>query len=111
MLRILLAATMLLCLAASASAESGLASYYGSESGSRTANGERFNPNGLTAAHRTRPFGSHVTVTNRRNGRSVRVRINDRGPARWTGRVIDLSVGAAKVLGMLQAGIVPVTIE
>lgn len=91
--------------------ETGRASWYGSESGNRTASGEHFNPDGLTAAHRTRPIGSFVTVTNQRNGKSVRVRINDRGPARWTGRVIDLSAGAARVLGMINSGVVPVTID
>ena len=70
----------------------GMASYY--KSGKRTANGERFNPNGLTAAHRSLPFGTRVQVTNMKTGRSVVVRINDRGP--FVGRrVIDLSYGAA----------------
>jgi rare lipoprotein A len=91
--------------------ETGKASFYGSESGSHTASGERFRPEGLTAAHRTRRMGSFVTVTNLRNGKSVRVRINDRGPAKWTHRVIDLSLGAARVLGMVSAGVVPVSIE
>ena len=98
-------------IASHAKAETGRASFYGSESGSRTASGERFNEEAMTAAHRTRPFGSHVRVTNLRNGRSVMVRINDRGPAKWTGRVIDLSRGAARAIGMLQAGVVPVEIE
>ena len=80
-----------------ATAQSGAASWYGS--GHRTANGERFNPNGLTAAHRSLPFGTRVRVENRRTGRSVVVRINDRGPfAR--GRIIDLSRGSARALGM-----------
>lgn len=91
--------------------ETGKASFYGSESGSHTASGERFRPEGLTAAHRTRRMGSFVTVTNLRNGKSVKVRINDRGPAKWTHRVIDLSIGAARVLGMVGAGVVPVSIE
>lgn len=91
--------------------ETGKASFYGSESGSHTASGERFRPEGLTAAHRSRHFGSVVTVTNLRNGRSVKVRINDRGPAKWTHRVIDVSIGAARVLGMVGAGVVPVSIE
>lgn len=91
--------------------ETGKASFYGFESGTHTASGERFNPHGLTAAHRTRKLGSVVTVTNLRNGKSVVVRINDRGPAKWTGRVIDLSLGAAEVLGMIQAGVVPVSVE
>jgi rare lipoprotein A len=91
--------------------ETGKASFYGSESGSHTASGERFRPEGLTAAHRTRRMGSVVTVTNLRNGKSVQVRINDRGPAKWTHRVIDLSLGAARVLGMIRSGVVPVSIE
>lgn len=86
----------------------GNASYYGARfAGRRTANGEIFNPRKLTAAHRTLPFGSKVRVTNRRNGRSVVVRINDRGPfAR--GRVIDLSKAAAQRIGLVRAGHGPV---
>jgi rare lipoprotein A len=91
----------------------GIASFYGHGdgfAGRPTATGERFNPNGMTAAHRSLPFGTRVRVTNTRNGRSVVVRINDRGPfAR--GRVIDLSTGAARVLGMIGSGIAPVRIE
>src|SRR5215475_5445524 len=64
-----------------------------------TANGEHMNPNAMTAAHKSLPMGSRVTVFNKRNGRSVSVRINDRGPY-VTGRVIDLSPGAARVLGV-----------
>jgi rare lipoprotein A len=64
-----------------------------------TANGEHMNPNAMTAAHKSLPMGSRVTVTNKHNGRSVTVRINDRGPY-VTGRVIDLSPGAARVLGV-----------
>jgi rare lipoprotein A len=67
--------------------------------GRRTASGERFNTHALTAAHRTRHFGSHVTVTNKANGRSVTVRINDRGPF-VRGRCIDLSRAAANAIGM-----------
>lgn len=84
----------------------GLASYY--KSGKKTANGERFNPNGLTAAHRTLPFGTRVRVTNLRNGKSVVVRINDRGPF-IRGRVIDLSLGAANFVGMTKSGVAKVT--
>jgi rare lipoprotein A len=82
----------------------GMASYYGSElAGHRTASGERFDPRGLTAAHRTLPFGSKVRVTNPANGRSVVVRINDRGPfAR--GRLIDLSRSAAERIGLVARG-------
>ena len=78
-------------------AQSGAASWYGS--GQRTANGERFNPNGLTAAHRSLPFGTRVRVENRRTGRSVVVRINDRGPF-VRGRIIDLAKGPARAIGL-----------
>lgn len=84
---------------------SGKASFYWQ--GHKTANGERFHPGGLTAAHRTLPFGTRVRVTNLRNGRSVLVRINDRGPF-IKGRNIDLSRGAATVIGMLNQGVAPV---
>ena len=87
--------------AASTSNGSGRASYY--SSGSRTANGEHFNPNGYTAAHRTLPFGTKLRVTNVANGRSVVVRVNDRGPF-IKGRVLDLSKGAARAIGMIGAG-------
>jgi rare lipoprotein A len=86
----------------------GNASWYGEAQ--RTASGERFNPNAMTAAHRTLPFGTLVRVTNTRNGRSVTVRINDRGPY-GHGRVIDLSRAAAKQLDMINAGTAPVTLE
>lgn len=82
----------------------GMASYYGkSFAGRRTASGEAFDPQDLTAAHRTLPFGSRVRVTNPRNGRSVVVRINDRGPF-TRGRTIDLSQRAAEQVGIVQAG-------
>jgi rare lipoprotein A len=89
----------------------GYASWYGSENGSRTASGERFNQHKLTAAHRHFPFGTIVRVTNEQNGKSVDVRINDRGP--WAGhaRIIDVSSAAADELDMKSAGIVPVTLE
>lgn len=80
-------------------AEQGLASFYGAESGPRTASGEQFDPEAMTAAHRTLPFGTRVRVTNIRTGRSVLVRINDRGPF-IKSRVIDLSQGAARVIGI-----------
>src|SRR3546814_18170526 len=84
--------------------DGGMASYYGNElAGNRTANGERFDPGQLTAAHRTLPFGSMVRVTNMSNGDSVIVRINDRGPfAR--GRVIDVRSAAARESGMTRRG-------
>ena len=76
-----------------------------------TASGERFDKNALKAAHLTLPFGSIVNVVNRRNGKSVVVEINDRGPAKWTGRTIDLTRAAAKRIGMIEQGIVPVRLE
>lgn len=89
----------------------GTASYYGkAHHGKRTASGERFNQNALTAAHRTLPFGTRVKVTNLDNGRSVVVRINDRGPF-GRGRIIDLSRAAAEQLNMLRSGTAPVRLE
>lgn len=85
--------------------DEGMASFYGeSLRGRTTANGEPFNPDGLTAAHRTLPFGTCLRVENTATGRSVRVRINDRGPyAR--GRIIDLSEAAARALDLLRLGV------
>jgi rare lipoprotein A len=83
--------------ASGAKIQTGHASWY--MHGRRTANGEAFNPNGLTAAHRTLPFGTRVRVVNEKTGRSVVVRINDRGPF-VGGRIIDLARGAAQQLGM-----------
>ena len=91
--------------------ETGLASWYGSRHhGKRTASGEVFNQDKFTAAHRTLPWGSRVKVTNLANGKSVEVRINDRGPFS-KGRIIDLSRAAARSLGMVQQGITTVRIE
>ena len=87
---------------------SGMASYYGSESGSRTASGQRFNQNALTAAHRSLPFGTKLRVTH--GGRSVVVTINDRGPF-TRGRVLDLSTAAARAVGLTGAGVGRVTAE
>ena len=87
-----------------ASAQSGIASVY---SGGRTANGETARASGLTAAHRSLPFGTMVRVTNQRSGRSVVVRINDRGPF-IPGRVIDVTPAAARALGF--SGLSPVTL-
>jgi rare lipoprotein A len=81
-----------------ARAQEGIASIYGHESGSRTASGARLRVGELTAAHRTLPFGTRVKVTNRRNGQTVIVRINDRGPF-VRGRVIDVTPAAARALG------------
>lgn len=90
-----------------AMAESGVASVY-AYAGERTASGERARPDGLTAAHRTLPFGTRVRVTNKSNGRSVTVRINDRGPF-VRGRVIDLTPAAARALGF--SGLARVTLQ
>ncbi len=91
----------------------GQASYYGNEPGEGgplTANGERYNSGGLTAAHRTLPFGTKVRVTSPNTGRSVVVRINDRGPF-VGGRIIDLSVGAARAIGLTNSGVGTVRME
>ena len=97
-----------LCPVSSFSAQSGMASVYSMESGNRTASGERLSPGTLTAAHRTLPFGTKVRVTNKHNGRSVIVTINDRGPF-VRGRIIDLTPAGARVIGF--TGTVPVTLE
>lgn len=97
---------------ASGAEQTGLATWYGGKfHGRKTASGERFDQRALTAAHRTLPFGTVVRVTNQRNGRSVVVRINDRGPYGNRRRVIDLSRHAAEVIDMVQDGVVPVRIE
>ena len=87
---------------------SGMASFYGNESGRRTASGQRFNQEALTAAHRSLPFGTKLRVTH--GGRSVIVTINDRGPF-VRGRVLDLSTGAARAIGLIGAGVGRVTAE
>lgn len=92
-------------------AETGYASWYGGKfHGRTTASGETFDTHTLTAAHKTLPFNSIVEVTNLENGETVRVRINDRGPF-VEGRIIDLSMAAAKKIGMLGVGVAPVKIE
>ena len=89
----------------------GMASWYGPGfHGRKTASGERFNQNKLTAAHRKLPLGSEVKVTNLENGRTITVEINDRGPYA-KGRVLDLSKAAAKKLGMVDDGVAKVRIE
>lgn len=91
--------------------ESGMASWYGPDfHGKRTANGEVYNQNELTAAHKTLPFNTVVRVTNLDNGKQVTVRINDRGPYK-RGRVIDLSRAAAQEVSMISAGTARVLIE
>jgi rare lipoprotein A len=87
-------------------AESGRAAFY---SGGRTASGEVTGPNGLTAAHRTLPFGTRVLVTNHHNGKTVLVRITDRGPY-GRGRIIDLSRAAARELDMINGGTAMVSV-
>lgn len=90
---------------------SGMASWYGPGfNGNQSASGEIFNQNAMTAAHKSLPFGTRVQVTNLDNGRSVVVRINDRGPYAH-GRVIDLSAAAARLLGVMQTGVAPVRLE
>jgi rare lipoprotein A len=87
---------------------SGVASFYGNESGSKTASGQRFNQNLMTAAHRSLPFGTRLRVTH--GGRSVVVTVNDRGPF-IRGRVLDLSTGAARAVGLTSAGVGRITAE
>ena len=105
---VLASALTLLASAMPASAQCGRASWYALYS--KTASGERMNPAALTAAHRSLPFGTKVKVTNQRNGRSVVVRINDRGPF-VRGRMLDLSRGAAQQLGFISAGHTAVCVD
>jgi rare lipoprotein A len=93
---------------ASTSGSHGLASFY--SEGHETASGERFDPHELTAAHRTLPFGTRLQVTNVATGRSVTVRVNDRGPF-VKGRVVDVSYSAAQALGMVHAGVADVKVD
>ena len=91
--------------------EAGTASFYSSDlQGRKTASGEKYDERQLTAAHRTLPFGSRVRVTNLQNGKSVVVRINDRGPF-VRSRIIDVSRRAALELGMIRSGVVRVRVE
>jgi rare lipoprotein A len=87
---------------------SGVASFYGNESGSKTASGQRFNQNAMTCAHRSLPFGTKLRVTH--GGQSVVVTVNDRGPF-IKGRVLDLSTAAARAIGLTSAGVGKVTAE
>jgi rare lipoprotein A len=94
-----------------AQASSGRASFYGAGfAGKKTASGERFNPSGFTCAHRSLPFGTRLKLTNTANGRTVVVRVNDRGPF-VGGRIIDVSQGAAQALGFVAAGTARLQIE
>ena len=91
--------------------QTGAASWYGRQfHGRKTASGETFDMNGLTAAHRTLPLNCYIRVTNKVNGKSVVVKVNDRGPFHGN-RVLDLSYGAAKRLGVTNAGVAKVSIE
>ena len=116
MKRIVLVTLMLLMAGCSAlpkgaDVESGQASYYADRHQNQlTANGERYSHDRLTAAHKTLPFGTRVKVTNLNNGKSVVVRINDRGPF-VRGRVIDLSKSAFTRIGSLREGLLPVRLE
>jgi len=103
---VIVACAALLFAGHAAQAQTGIASIY-AYAGSKTASGQRAHPGGLTAAHRTLPFGTMVKVTNRRNGKAVTVRINDRGPF-IRGRVIDVTPAAARALGF--SGLAPVTL-
>jgi rare lipoprotein A len=96
--RVAIASALLLCAVATAQAESGLASYYGG----------RGHAGEMTCAHRTRPFGSMITVT--RAGHTIRCRVNDRGPF-VPGRIVDLSLSAARALGMTQSGVARVSVQ
>jgi len=99
------AASLVALCANTAFAQCGSASWYALTS--KTASGERMNPAAMTAAHRSLPFGTKLMVTNQRNGKSVTVRINDRGPF-IKGRVIDLSKAAARELGFVSSGHTPI---
>ena len=110
---VLLTAVLFIISFASAGAQSrrGKASFYSKRAtGARSASGERIHHDSLTCAHRTYPFGTRLKVTNLRNGKSIIVRVTDRGP-HARGRIIDLSYGAARALGMLSQGIAMVEVE
>lgn len=93
--------------------QQGFATWYGgNHHGGPTASGERYNMHAMTAAHRTLKMNTRVRVTNKKNGRSVVLRINDRGPyGKRRERIIDVSQAAAKQLDMIEAGVVPVVVE
>ena len=101
MRKILIVAIVLAMPTSAASAQCGKASWYAMTT--KTASGERASPNTMTAAHRTLPFGTKVRVTNQRNGKSVVLRVNDRGPF-VKGRIIDVTKRAARKLGFLKSG-------
>lgn len=89
----------------------GYASWYGPESGAQTANGEHFRPDGISGAHTTLPLPSYVEVTSLETGRVIVVRVNDRGPFSGGGRLIDLSRGAGRLLGIRASGVSPVRVR
>ena len=103
-----LAVALFFTLPAQAADSCGKASWYAMNS--KTASGERMNPSDLTAAHRKYRFGTRLKVTNQRNGRSVIVRVNDRGPF-VKGRIVDLSKAAASKIGMIRSGHAPVCVQ
>lgn len=106
---IAIAAFVLSCSAAQA--ETGKASWYGAESGTHTVSGEKYRPNDMTVAHRTMSFGAKLRITDHHTGRAVICRVSDRGPAKRTGRVVDLSKGCASALGIIRRGIAMVSLE
>lgn len=89
----------------------GYATWYGDESGNRTANGERYRADWITAAHTTLPLPTYVEVTSLDTGKRIIVRVNDRGPFAGGGRIIDLSRGAAEALGIRKQGVAPVRVR
>lgn len=105
----LLAIFALLLAIAAARAETGLASFYGSESGSRRADGHPFNPNAVSCAHRTLRLGTWIMITDLKTRRAIRCQVLDRGPY-VRGRIVDLSLGAARKLGIAQRGIANVRV-
>lgn len=108
---LVLALSMTVCLAVMAQTQRGKASYYSKRAtGARTSSGERLHHDSLTCAHRTYPFGTLLRVTNENNGKEVIVRVTDRGP-HGRGRIIDLSYGAARLLGILSQGVAVVRVE
>lgn len=109
--RAIFIALTIACLAVPAQAQTGAASWYGPKfHGRTTANGERFDMHAATCAHRRHRFGTRLRVTNLRNGQSATCRINDRGPF-VAGRILDVSKGVAKRLGMISAGTARVRVE
>lgn len=102
-----IAVALTISLAAPAAAQSGKASWY--SMGHRTASGERYRPDGVSCAHRTFKFGTRLRVTDLATGRSITCRVNDRGPF-ISGRIVDLSRGAARLLGITGRGVARVTV-